>query len=145
MRTKKLKIEKFFNESASIALISNGIRLQRMLNTSLGEFDVNLNQALILLTIFFEPEKVIRSHQLQNIIPTTKGNISHCTSFLEQKNFIIRSSIANDLRGFEFALSPKGQKVSINLVKFFNDIESKTDSQFSAQKLKDFITISYSL
>lgn len=145
MAKKKLKIEKFFNESAPISLITNGIRLQRVLNASLSEYDVNLNQALILLTIFFEPEKAIRSHQLLKIIPTTKGNISHCTSFLEQNKLIIRSSIPNDLRGFEFTLSSKGQKLSVNLIRFFNSMENKADSQFSSQQLKEFITISYLL
>ena len=145
MKNNKLKIEKFFYESAPIALITNGIRLQRTLNASLREFDVSLNQALILLAIFFEPQKVIRSHELLKVIPTTKGNISHCTSFLEQKKLLLRHSISNDLRGFEFTLSSKGLKLCIHLIKFFNNIENKVDDQFSSQKLKEFINISYSL
>lgn len=141
MKAKKLKLEKFFNESATISLISNGIRVQKELNNGLSEFDVNLNQALILLAIFFEPEKIIRSHELVNLIPTTKGNISHCTSYLEQKKFIARKTIPNDLRGFEFSLTAKGQKLCISLIKFFDVIENACDKKYPAGKLKEFIEI----
>lgn len=139
---KKLKLEKFFNESATISLITNGIRLQKEINTSLARFNLNLNQALIILAIFFEPEKTIRSYELINLIPTTKGNISHCTSFLEEQKLILRKNVEGDLRGYEFSLAPKGQKLCLSLIKFFDDIENLCDKKFSASKLKDFIEVS---
>ena len=139
MKAKKLKLEKFFNESATISLICNGIRLQKELNSKLTEYDVNLNQSMILLAIFFEPEKIIRSYELAGLIPTTKGNISHCTSYLEQKKLIARKTIPNDLRGYEFGLTIKGQKLCISLIKFFDVVEANSDKKYSAGKLKEFI------
>lgn len=138
---KKLKIEKFFIESATMSLINSGIRLQKEINTSLAKHDLNLNQALIMLAIFFEPEKHIRSNELGYLIPTTKGNISHCTSYLEEMKYIIRKNVAGDLRGYEFSLTAKGSKTCITLVKFFNEIESNCDKKFSSSQLKDFIDI----
>jgi len=142
---KKLKLEKFINESATISLIFNGLRLQKELNSALKEYDLTLNHALIMLSIFFEPEKTIRSNEIVALIPMTKGNISHCTSSLEQKKLILRKTILNDLRGFEFSLTAKGQKQCISLIKFFDKIESDCDKKFSAQKLKDFIEMSREL
>lgn len=136
---KKIKLQKFINESASISLIKNGLRIQKEINTSLEDLGVNLNQALILLAIFFEPEKTIRSNELTNLIPTTKGNISHCTSFLEEQKLITRSLIPGDLRGFEFSLTAKGQKLTLHLVKFFDAIETSCDKKFSSNAQKDFI------
>jgi DNA-binding MarR family transcriptional regulator len=137
---KKLKLEKFFNESATISVIVNGIRLQKQMNKALSEYALNLNQALILMAIFFEPEKLIRSQELINLIPTTKGNISHCTSSLEAQKLIIRNPVENDLRGFEFSLTAKGHKTCLSLVKFFDEVETTCDKQFSAAKLKEFIS-----
>jgi DNA-binding MarR family transcriptional regulator len=142
---KKLKLEKFINESATISLIFNGLRLQKELNSSLKEYDLTLNHALIMLSIFFEPEKTIRSNEIVALIPMTKGNISHCTSSLEQKKLVSRKVIPNDLRGFEFSLTAKGQKQCISLIKLFDKVESECDKKFSAQKLKDFIEMSSEL
>lgn len=136
---KKLKLQKFINESASISIIKNGLRIQKEINSSLEDLGVNLNQALIVLAIFFEPEKTIRSNELTNLIPTTKGNISHCTSFLEEQRLITRAMIAGDLRGFEFSLTAKGQKLALHLVKFFDAIETSCDKKFSSSVQKEFI------
>ncbi len=138
---KKLKLEKFIKESVTISLISNGVRLQKELNQGLNKFDLNLHQALILLAIFFEPDKSIRSHDLMAILPTTKGNISHCTSYLEQCKLIIRKSVLGDLRGFEFQLTNKALKLCPLLVKFFDQIESKSDSKLSNSELKMIIKL----
>lgn len=138
---KKLKLTKFFNESATISLVVNGLRLQKDLNTSLLKYDLNLNQALIMLAIFFEPEKHIRSNELLTLIPTTKGNISHCTSYLEEMKYITRKNVIGDLRGYEFSLTSKGSKTCIFLVKFFDEIESNCDQKFSSSQLKDFIDV----
>lgn len=139
---KQLKIHKFFDESASISLITNGLRLQRELNTSLLKYGVNLNQSLILLAIFFEPDKSLRATELFGLIPTTKGNISHCTSFLENEKMISRKTVNGDLRGFEFSLTAKGNKLCVSLVKFFDEIESHCDKDFTASEQKHFIAMS---
>ncbi|AUN97084.1 MarR family transcriptional regulator [Bacteriovorax stolpii] len=136
---KKPKLDKFINESATISLISNGMRLQKELNLGLKDFGLNLNQSLILLAIFFEPEKTIRFNDLSEIIPTTKGNISHCTSFLEENKFITRQMVDNDLRGYSYSLTPKGSKLCLSLIKFFDAIENNCDKKFSQAKIKDFI------
>lgn len=136
---RKPKLEKFIKESATISVISNGMRLQKELNQGLAEFNLNMNQALILLAIFFEPEKCIRANDLAAIIPTTKGNISHCTSFLEENKLITRKNIVDDLRGFEFHLTSKAQKICPLLVKFFDQMEGNCDKKFSRTEQKDFI------
>nr|BDT27116.1 MarR family winged helix-turn-helix transcriptional regulator [Bacteriovorax sp. HI3] len=136
---KKPKLDKFITESATISLISNGMRLQKELNLALKDFGLNLNQSLILLAIFFEPEKTIRFNELSEIIPTTKGNISHCTSFLEEKKLITRQLVDNDLRGYSYSLTAKGSKLSLSLIKFFDGIENDCDKKFSQTKIKDFI------
>ncbi len=138
---KKPKLEKFIKESATISMISNGMRLQKKLNQGLLEFNINHNQALILLAIFFEPEKCIRSNVLAAVIPSTKGNISHCTSFLEKSRLIDRKNVSGDLRGFEFHLTSKGLKLCPLLVRFFDQIETETDRKLTAAELKMFINL----
>ncbi len=142
---RKPRLEKFIKESATISVIYNGMRLQKELNQGLLEFNLNLNQALILLAIFFEPEKCIRSNDLVAVIPTTKGNISHCTSFLEENKLISRKNVPGDLRGFEFHLTSKAQKLCPLLVKFFDQIEAGVDKKFTVAELKEFIATANSL
>lgn len=142
---KKPKLDKFIRESATISLISNGMRLQKELNSSLKDYGLNLNQSLILLAVFFEPEKTIRFNELTKIIPTTKGNISHCTSFLEEQKFILRQNVQDDLRGYSYILTAKGNKLALTLIKFFDAIETDCDKKYSSSKIKDFIEVCGSL
>jgi hypothetical protein len=50
---RKLKISKFIENSLAMSVIFNGLRLQKAINLKLKRHDVNLNQSLILLSIFF--------------------------------------------------------------------------------------------
>lgn len=133
---KKPKLHKFLNESSTMLILFTGIRLQKEFNERLREHDLNLNQALILLAIYFEPEKSIRWHGLAELFQMSKGNISHSTSSLEEKKLINRRLVDGDLRGFEFQLTSKGSKLSLVLIKFFDEIENLVDSEFANQELK---------
>ena len=133
---KKPKLHKFLNESSSMLILFTGLQIQKQLNENLREHDLNLNQALILLAIYFEPEKTIRWNNLAELFQMSKGNISHSTSALEEKKLICRKLIQGDLRGFEYQLTPKGSKLSLVLIKFFDKLENNVDQTFSAQELK---------
>lgn len=133
---KVLKIQDFLNKSPTMAVIIAGLRLQKKLNQMLKINDLSLFQALILMGIFFEEKKSLRVSQLYELFPVTKGNISHMTSVLESKQLIERFLIDEDLRGFEFRLTAKGSKLSVNLVKIFNKIEDDTDKMINKEEFE---------
>ena len=138
---KKPKLEKFLNESSSMLILFTGLKIQKQLNENLREHDLNLNQALILLAIYFEPEKTIRWNNLAELFQMSKGNISHSTSALEEKKLISRKLIQGDLRGFEYQLTPKGSKLSLVLIKFFDKLETNVDQTFGLQELKSLNSV----
>lgn len=137
----KLKISEFISQSPSIAVILTGLNLQRQLNNELKKFDLSLFSALILVSIFFEKEKSLRPSSLYELFPLSKGNISHLTSSLESMKLIVRFSSADDLRAHEFRLSNKGEKMAIELIKFFNQNEDETDELFSKNDSRKFLEV----
>ena len=138
---RKLKISKFIENSLAMSVIFNGLRLQKAINLKLKRHDVNLNQSLILLSIFFEPNQNTRSMELTNLTPMSKGNLSHCLSFLEEKKFIQRKLIHEDLRGFEFSLTVKGKNLCINLIKIFDQVESESDKIINSKKRDEMMQV----
>lgn len=136
---KKLKINEFFSQSPMLATIVTGINLQKTLNQELKKHDISLFSAMIIVAIFFEKEKVIRPSALYELLPLTKGNISHMTSDLESQKLIQRYLSSNDLRGYEFKLTNKGEKLALELIKFFNQKEDETEQVFSKNEAKKML------
>lgn len=133
---KQLKINEFFSQSPLLATIITGINLQKKINAELSKYDLNLFSSMIVVAIFFEREKTIRPSYLYDLLPLTKGNVSHMTSALEEKKLIQRYMSANDLRGFDFKLTQKGEKLALNLIRFFNDKEDQIDRKISRNEMK---------
>ena len=138
---KKLKFSNFINESISMSIVANGLRIQSAINRDLIKSELNLNQSLILLSIFFEPTKNVRAGELQKTLFMTKGNISYCLADLENKKLITRKILNEDRRGFEFQVTSKGQKICLTLINYFEKIESINDKNLSTSKRKEIIQI----
>lgn len=135
----KLKINEFFSQSPSLATIVTGINLQKALNQELKKHGLNLFSAMIVVAIFFEKEKVLRPSALYELLPLTKGNISHMTSGLESQKIIQRYLSSDDLRGYEFKLTNKGEKLALELIKFFNHKEDEAEEIFSKSEVKKLL------
>lgn len=136
---KKLKINEFFSQSPRLATIVTGINLQKTLNQELKKYDISLFSAMIVVAIFFEKEKVLRPSALYELLPLTKGNISHMTSDLESQKLIQRYLSSDDLRGYDFKLTNKGEKLALELIKFFNQKEDETEQVFSKNEAKKML------
>ena len=132
------KISHFLTKSPTMSVIMKGLTLQKKVNLLLKDHDLNLFSSLILMSIFFEESKTIRVGQLYEILPISKGNISHMTCRLESKRIIERFLVDEDLRGFKFKLTGKGSKICVSLIKIFNQIEDQTDRSFTKEEFNKF-------
>lgn len=130
---KELKISMFIKKSSPMNVILTGRYIEKQYNELFKEKGLTLFSALVLVSIFFEDTKSIRPSTLYDILPITKGNISHITSSLESYSLIQRFNRIGDNRGFEFRLTTKGEKLAIEVIKIFNNQED-----FFDEKIKYF-------
>jgi DNA-binding MarR family transcriptional regulator len=130
-----MKIEKFLSQSLVFGLIKAGNEIEKLMMEELSSHDLNLNQALILTSIFFEG-KAVQPIQLANSLQMTKANVSHCLASLEEKKYVKRNSKSQDRRIFEIDLTDAGTKKISSLVEYFEKQQQGIENKFGEKNLE---------
>lgn len=91
---------------------------RKYLNDSLAEYDLNLLQAMCLLTI--EQKNDITQKELTEILYLTKSGITKALNKLQKEGFVIKEKSVNDNRKFILKLTEKGEDI-IPILNAIND------------------------
>lgn len=91
---------------------------RKYLNDSLAEHDLNLLQAMCLLTI--EQKNDITQKELTEILYLTKSGITKALNKLQKEGFVIKEKSVNDNRKFILKLTEKGEDI-IPILNAIND------------------------
>jgi DNA-binding MarR family transcriptional regulator len=134
-----MKITKFLDLNPSYVIVEVGLSIEAKINLYLKDFELGFMAALVLLSIFFEDEKISNPGTIQKTFKRSKGNISHILSHLEAKKYISRKVPIEDKRKCYVLLTEKGIKVCCKLVSFFDKMQNNFEQQFSESKLKNII------
>jgi len=132
----QMKIQAFTSSSYMFAIAHGYEILWRGLNQRLKKSNCNVNQALVLIALYFEKSDLVTPSELANAIRTSRGNISHCLSHLEQQRLVKRSLSERDARHLIIHLTPSGKRLAEQLVQSFEEIEAKCEDHF-ARTVKD--------
>lgn len=122
-----MKITKFLVESPTFALIYGGQEIQRRVSSRFKPYGLNVLEGLILVSLFFEEKQTARPKSLQKAFQTTKANISHCTSKLESKKYIKRSSDPKDRRSYDLTLTKSGEAAALKLISYFDSLQNSLE------------------
>ena len=95
---------------------------RKYLNNSLAEYDLNLLQAMCLLTI--EQKNDITQKELTEILYLTKSGITKALNKLQKEGFVIKEKSVNDNRKFILKLTEKGEDI-ITILNAINDEKKK--------------------
>lgn len=135
-----MRIEKFLKSSPTCAAIFTAQFISKRISIKLKSFGLTYLQALVLVAIFFEPSQEARPNGLATTLRMTKGNVSHCISFLQAAGLIQYNSIKNDKRGSAVNLTARGKSLVVKLIKYFDEMQSKTEDSFSVAGTKKMMT-----
>ncbi|MEW6055348.1 MAG: MarR family transcriptional regulator [Bdellovibrionota bacterium] len=134
-----MKIEQYIKRSLLLAIGSSYDSVWRDLNSKLQKEDCNLLQAVILISIFFEPSETVTPSNLAAIFRTTRGNVSHCISHLERKGFVKRQLDQGDARKYRLALKLEGKRAALRLMKTIDSFEDYFEDQLGKQSVSKLI------
>ena len=104
---------------------------RKYLNDSLAEYDLNLLQAMCLLTI--EQKNDITQKELTEILYLTKSGITKALNKLQKEGFVIKEKSVNDNRKFILKLTEKGE----DIIPILNAINDKWERKIGLTDLDD--------
>lgn len=96
---------------------------RKFLNDSLAEYDLNLLQAMCILTIFEKND--ITQKELAEILYLTKSGITKALNKLQNDGFVIKMRSAKDNRKYVLNLTKKGEEIIPTLMSINDEWEEK--------------------
>jgi DNA-binding MarR family transcriptional regulator len=121
--SKYLALSPVFELNAAFELILGRV------NRELKEDGLTFLQGLVLTALFFEQSDAVRPSELSRILSTSRSNMSHILSALEDKGWIKRNLNRQDAREFFISLKPEGKKKATTLIKYFNSLQEKFEAK----------------
>lgn len=97
----------------------------KSLQTELKTKHFNLNEALVLLALFFENSGQATPSELAQCLHLKKDQISHSLKSLEGQNLILKKLAPSDGRKNLIQITSLGKKKGADLIKIFDAAETK--------------------
>ena len=112
---------------------------RKYLNDALAEYDLNLLQAMCLLTIHQKNDTTQK--ELTEILYLTKSGITKAINKLQNEGFVIKEKSSKDNRKYVLKLTEKGKEIIPHLIAINDEWEEKIgltelDDEF-IENLKD--------
>lgn len=96
---------------------------RKYLNDSLAAYDLNLLQAMCILTI--DEKNDITQKELTEILYLTKSGITKAINKLQDEGFVVKEKSTKDNRKFVLKLTEKGEEILPSLIAINDEWERK--------------------
>ncbi|MBQ2652499.1 MAG: MarR family transcriptional regulator [Methanobrevibacter sp.] len=96
---------------------------RKYLNNSLSEYDLNLLQAMCILTI--DQKEDVSQKELTEMLYLTKSGITKAINKLQEEGFVVKERSQKDNRKFVLKLTQKGKDIIPKLNAINNEWEQK--------------------
>ena len=126
-----MKIETFLKSSPSFAVIFASQFITKQMTAVFKEKNLTYLQAMVLVAVFFEKSHEARPQGLAGVLHTSKGNISHCLTHLQNERLVQFDKLPSDKRGAIVRLTAKGKSVVAMLIKYFDEYQRLTEKTFT--------------
>lgn len=131
-----MKIDKFLAESPVFAVAKAARTVETNLNRALRSEELGFFQGLLLVAVSLEEAGRVSPSQLASSFSTTRGNVSHGLSTLEARGFVKRQIDPEDARVLRITIRPEGRRCAMRLMKCFNALETKIESQLGVTRVR---------
>lgn len=119
-----MRFQQFMKNSLLMQLYWDYHSHFKKLQAQLKVTGFNLNEALILLALFFEPTGEATPSDLAQCLQLKKDQISHCLKSLEGHELIEKKLAPGDGRKSLIRITSLGKKRGAELIKIFDSAES---------------------
>jgi DNA-binding MarR family transcriptional regulator len=134
-----MKIQEFLRQSPTMRILAAAREMEIAMRDILSGESLNLLQALVLVSLFFEEGTESRPSELHETFSTTKSHISHCISRLEELGFVKRSPEMKDRRACRVRLTAKGSEACRDLIRYFDRLQAASESALTPISLSTFL------
>nr|BDT27429.1 MarR family transcriptional regulator [Bacteriovorax sp. HI3] len=134
-----MKIQAYLHQSPIFAINSAYEGIITKINRQLKSDKLNLLQALVLTSLFFEEHNDITPSKLAEIFETSRGNMSHILSALEYQGYVKRVVNDKDARQFKIELKAEGRKKAITLIRFFDRLQELFEKEVGENTCKKIV------
>lgn len=103
-----------------------------------GQFDCTHSQFTVILYLMRNKERDIFQRDIEEEFGIRRSSVSAALSNLEEKGYIIRSSVSQDARLKKITVTDKGEKFIEESMKIINGFEKELVSQITEDELDIF-------
>lgn len=103
------------------------------LNKELKKQGINLNEALIVLALFFENHSKVSPSDLQITLTIPKDQVSQALTKLEKQDLVVRKINPTDSRKRFVVLTAQGKKLAPKLIALFDFCEDQLETYQSTR------------
>jgi DNA-binding MarR family transcriptional regulator len=132
-----MRIDTFLRQSPMFAINRAARRFESAAAQLLEPDDLSFLEGLVLAAMFFEAPRLIKPSQLADVFGTTRGNISHCISSLEGKEFLQRRIDPADARAYQLVLKPQGKRSALRVIAAFDKLQQSFEKEIGKATLND--------
>lgn len=122
-----------------IHIVSNKIR--RKMDNLTGQFDCTHSQFTVILYLMRNKDRDIFQRDIEEEFDIRRSSVSATLSNLEEKGYIIRSSVSQDARLKKITVTYKGEKFIEESMKIINGFEKELVSQITEEELDIFYRV----
>jgi DNA-binding MarR family transcriptional regulator len=133
-----MRIEEYLKASPVFSINRAQEDIARNLRSLFIKEEVSFLEALVLLALFFETPTPVTPSTLARVFRTSRGNMSHCLSYLNSIGLAKRRMRSKDARSYEIHLTEAGQERAIRLIKLFDQLQIDIEKKVGKAKLDDF-------
>jgi DNA-binding MarR family transcriptional regulator len=131
-----VRIREFISKSYIFAIAHGYDVVWRKFNGRLKARGCNINEALVLIALFFEEDKQANPSAIAATLRTSRGNVSHCLANLERQKYVRRALSERDARRLSVHLTAAGTKLAQTLIGDIEGIEDYCESHFRREGLE---------
>lgn len=134
-----MRIDTFLEQSPIFAVNRAARRFDSLIAALLAHDGLSFLEGLILAALFFEAPQQIKPSLLAETLGTTRGNISHCISSLENKGLLQRSIDPSDARAYLLNLKPAGKRCAMRVIGAFDRLQAQCEQLGGKTGLSDML------
>jgi DNA-binding MarR family transcriptional regulator len=119
-----MKFDEFIEKSLLMGLHRRYQQSFEPLMANIRQLNLNLNDSLVLLALFFEGKQTVTPSDLIRTLRIPKDQVSQSLKRLEAKDLLYRQISENDQRRRAIHITSLGKKISAQLVAKFDKQEN---------------------
>jgi DNA-binding MarR family transcriptional regulator len=139
-----MKIDQFLKRSVIIPTIFAATKLETKIQKKIGEYDLSILEALILVAIVFEGREC-RPSELALNLQASRVRVSQSIKTLAKRNLVERNFESSDARFIAIRVTAKGKSLSTKLIVAFDKINNEVESVLGIKNAEQTAAQMYNL